>query len=256
MKCEGNRLKSFGMEWPYHGSLSRENMAAAGFFFQGPHDRVTCPFCKVFIDQWEDIDDPLLEHQLRCSTGCPFLQQRGLAAAAHNSPTYPLAGQNTHMDAYIYENHASYQPTDSTDTTDSGMEDPTNRLATFGHWPKSNVKYPYELYPAGFYYTGYGDRVCCFVCRGLVEGWNSIDNAWSEHARLFPDCEYVRTNKGEFYIDQVLNRPNVVTLKDKLRTYATQRGFTKYEIDQVLGEIYNDEEEMRQAVATMTDQSY
>lgn len=249
MKIEENRLRSFGLGWQHVGSLSGERMAAAGFYYQGPDDSVTCPFCRLFIEHWDLNDNPLEEHHKHCTTGCPFLQQRGLTAAAHNSHTHPPAGVDPQMDAYM-PRQSSFQP------TEREMEDRTDRLASFGGWPADNRKQPYELYPAGFYYTGEGDKVRCFDCGGCVEGWNHIDNAWSEHARLFPNCDYVRINKGEFYIDQVLNRPNVVTLKDKLRTFATQRGFTKFEIDQVLGEIYKDEEEMRQAVLNMTEHDY
>jgi hypothetical protein len=58
---EADRLKTFG-NWPV-SSISKNTMAAAGFYFLGRQDWVRCPFCGVQIGDWGLGDDPLSCHK-------------------------------------------------------------------------------------------------------------------------------------------------------------------------------------------------
>ena len=57
------------------------------------------------------------------------------------------------------------------------------RLQSFNSWPKSLSQKPTLLAKAGFYYTGTGDRVCCFCCGlgpwtdGLERRGRSVEGA-------------------------------------------------------------------------------
>jgi hypothetical protein len=44
-----------------------------------------------------------------------------------------------------------------------------------------------------------GDCVRCFFCGGGMKNWEGEDNPWIEHARWFPDCEYVKLCKGNSF---------------------------------------------------------
>ncbi|OWF36928.1 inhibitor of apoptosis [Mizuhopecten yessoensis] len=59
---------------------------------------------------------------------------------------------------------------------------------------------------AGFFYAGYGDYVRCFFCGGGLRNWEPGDDPWVEHARWFPRCAYVKQNKGQTFINLVLQR--------------------------------------------------
>ena len=257
MKEERQRLHSFKSTWPYEGSMSRQNMAKAGFYYSGISDKVLCPFCKISLDRWEKDDDPLKEHKMH-SSPCCFI-------------TDPMKSGNIPMDCcYVpsfldVTKHAgarsknpefdSYDPqamATSQQPIDPGMQNATDRMMTFGTWPKTHAKQPYELCPAGFYWTMQDDTVRCFWCGGYVKGWCQVEDPWVEHARLHPCCEFVKNEKSQFFIDQVLNTLEVRQLKDKLTVYAQQQGFNKYDIDPVLNKLYISEKEMSEAVLNMS----
>ena len=55
-------------------------------------------------------------------------------------------------------------------------------------------------------FSGYGDYVRCFFCGGGLRNWESGDDPWTEHAKWFPRCAFVRQNKGEKFVLDVLQR--------------------------------------------------
>jgi len=54
--------------------------------------------------------------------------------------------------------------------------------------------------------SGYGDYVRCFFCGGGLRNWEPGDDPWVEHARWFPRCIFVKQNKGQTFINLVLQR--------------------------------------------------
>ncbi|XP_060599867.1 putative inhibitor of apoptosis [Ruditapes philippinarum] len=73
------------------------------------------------------------------------------------------------------------------------------RQRSFSLWPEDHEIDPVILSQAGFYFTGMGDCVRCFFCGGGMKNWQGEDNPWVEHARWFPDCEYVKLCKGNSF---------------------------------------------------------
>ncbi|XP_071093821.1 baculoviral IAP repeat-containing protein 7-B-like [Haliotis cracherodii] len=77
------RLDSFA-DWPTrYVPKTPEELAAAGFFYIGSADRVTCFQCGITLRDWEEEHDPVAEHQ-RYSEHCQFsnktdLNQLGVA---------------------------------------------------------------------------------------------------------------------------------------------------------------------------------
>ena len=52
-------------------------------------------------------------------------------------------------------------------------------------------------------YTGYLDNVKCFFCNGGLRNWEADDEPWTEHARWFPDCGFLKQMKGMTFIEKV-----------------------------------------------------
>ncbi|XP_070569080.1 baculoviral IAP repeat-containing protein 8-like [Ptychodera flava] len=84
--------------------------------------------------------------------------------------------------------------------------DEDKRMATFNHWPSSDIVSSQELCRAGFYYTGIKDNVKCFHCDGGLRNWEPADEPWTEHARWFPKCEYILTERGSAFVNYVTSR--------------------------------------------------
>ena len=57
---------------------------------------------------------------------------------------------------------------------------------------------------------GSNDMVRCFYCGGKLRCWQANDDVWTEHARLFPLCPYVRNKKGSAFITHVQKTDNEV----------------------------------------------
>lgn len=88
------------------------------------------------------------------------------------------------------------------------MAPPSSRLSTFAtsSWRSSAVVKPRDLVKAGFYFLGISDFTKCFHCDGGLCQWEKGDDPWIEHARWYPECEYVRLTKGEAFIERVKSR--------------------------------------------------
>ena len=64
------REKSFST-WPEKKSISE--MIEAGFFYSGKSDTVYCFHCGLVLHQWEQSDDPRIEH-LKWSKYCGYIR--------------------------------------------------------------------------------------------------------------------------------------------------------------------------------------
>ncbi|XP_048769067.1 baculoviral IAP repeat-containing protein 3-like isoform X2 [Ostrea edulis] len=74
------------------------------------------------------------------------------------------------------------------------------RISSFKDWPTSMTQTPRDLATAGFLYAGYGDYTRCFFCGGGLRNWEAGDEPWTEHARWFPKCAFLRQNKGDEFV--------------------------------------------------------
>ncbi|CAC5423910.1 unnamed protein product [Mytilus coruscus] len=79
----------------------------------------------------------------------------------------------------------------------------SERLKTFNNWPSHYPQSPENLARAGFFYTGINDLVRCYHCGGGLTSWEAEDNSWVEHAHWFPQCTFLRQNKGDEFIQIV-----------------------------------------------------
>jgi len=89
------------------------------------------------------------------------------------------------------------------------------RLDTFyeraRNWPRHRLTAtPADMADAGLYYLGTDDKVKCFYCNGGLQNWDTYDEPWFEHAKWFPDCEFLLQQRGPEYVERVKNRfPNL-----------------------------------------------
>jgi len=81
------------------------------------------------------------------------------------------------------------------------------RIRSFSQsWPPQLRQRPQELAEAGFFHIGQGDRVKCFHCDGGLMNWQPEDDPWTEHARYFSQCGFLRLVKGDEFIAQSIQQ--------------------------------------------------
>ena len=84
-----------------------------------------------------------------------------------------------------------------------GMASLSAREASFNHiWPSNRMQTPKELAQAGFFYFGTADHTVCFHCGGGLGCWMPHDNPWEEHARCYPECQFLINERGEQWIQE------------------------------------------------------
>ena len=206
MVDEGQRRKTFQVNWPYSGNLSGVRMAQAGFYYVDDPDRVQCVFCRGSLHRWSKEDIPMKEHA-KAFSFCRFVKGMECGNRKYSSKmltnddlvnitTFTNNNEINNDSLGICTNRAAviqYAP-DSV------------RLRTYTRWPESNRITAEQLCDAGFYYTGFDDQVRCFYCDGRLTQWADGDDPWKEHARWFPGCSYLLNKKGKDYVDDVHRR--------------------------------------------------
>ncbi|QPG75528.1 hypothetical protein FOA43_002883 [Brettanomyces nanus] len=176
------------MKWPHSETLTPEEMAADGFYYDPTYshqDGVTCFYCKKkehdwmgLLDQQLDMDDgiqrkpPIIRH-LESSPNCPNARLLGARFECE------------HTTDFHWER-------------DDLFQDPMNsaeiRIKTFIGWPYKKKKgFPgaEELAANGFYYLGYDkgdDAVTCLYCGVSLEGWEEGDSVIEEHKARCLGC--------------------------------------------------------------------
>ena len=80
------------------------------------------------------------------------------------------------------------------------------RISSYQGWPTYLDQTPRAMAMAGFLFAGYQDYTRCFFCGGGLRNWEAGDDPWVEHARWFPQCAFVKQNKGETFIQTVLKK--------------------------------------------------
>ena len=68
----------------------------------------------------------------------------------------------------------------------------SERLSTYTCWPIQITQTKDSLARAGFWYTGFGDKVQCFSCGIALMKWAVNDDPWKEHETFSKDCQYLK----------------------------------------------------------------
>jgi len=69
---------------------------------------------------------------------------------------------------------------------------------------------PEELAKAGLFFTGRSDRVKCWYCNGGLQNWDYTDSPIEEHAKWYPQCEFILREKGTDFVQAIFDQnPNL-----------------------------------------------
>jgi Inhibitor of Apoptosis domain/Zinc finger, C3HC4 type (RING finger) len=200
MKNGKERLGSFRIgNWPL-AFMNPKPLAEAGFFYLCNRDRVQCAFCRVVVCGFAPGDDPLEEHQ-RHFPRCPFLMAYDVGNIPIERDPFRTPGHD------VCGNHTFDRPVPNGILDHVGPKNLefvsaySRSLSYTSEWPKDTPVQIKDLVAAGLYYFGKEDYVKCFYCDGGLRGWNIGEDPWVEHGRLWPQCLYVRLNKGDTFIE-------------------------------------------------------
>lgn len=191
MKSEEARLETFA-SWPSNSPVRPSDLAQAGLFYMGQNDLVQCFCCAGMLGAWEPGDSAWGEHETHYSN-CFFI----LGHDVGNIPLPGGSGQRSNNQAHM-----------------SNYED---RLQSF-----QGIQHPIDherLAQAGFYSTGAADRVLCFSCGGGLKGWQPEEDPWEEHAKHYPGCRFLLTEKGQEFVNSIQLQNNAAS--------SHQNGFSK-----------------------------
>ncbi|XP_013418147.1 E3 ubiquitin-protein ligase XIAP-like [Lingula anatina] len=197
---ELTRMQTFA-NFPDSCSVRPSELAKVGFFYLGTSDIVKCAYCGGKIGSWSRGDDAFGEH-LKHFPLCPFVQQR--QRREQNSTQQSNVSFDDNPIVTERPKHPQYAIVQK-------------RRTTFENWPNSKRQTPRELSIAGLYYAGFGDNVKCFFCGGGLRNWEPQDDVWTEHARWFPNCGYVKLSKGVTFIREILQRNSAIDQVSRVR---------------------------------------
>lgn len=195
---ENERRKTFEGFWRDIWPVSSKALAQAGFFYCGPEDMVQCAWCYGKLQGWEQGDDPLIEHA-RHFASCPKYGNRKAVNA-----TSLIKVHHTQGEAGIKGLGDDELGILTVRPSNPQFAIEASRLESYKNkWCSNLTQTPDTLSSAGFFYVGYLDKVKCFFCDGGLCNWEANDEPWTEHARWFPDCGFLKQVKGMTFIQKV-----------------------------------------------------
>uniref|UniRef100_A0A4W2G4P3 NLR family apoptosis inhibitory protein n=1 Tax=Bos indicus x Bos taurus TaxID=30522 RepID=A0A4W2G4P3_BOBOX len=195
---EKARLESF-KNWPFYaqGTSPRE-LSAAGFVFTGKHDTVQCFSCGGCLGNWEDDDDPWKEHA-KWFPKCEFLQsKKSLEEITQYIQSYKgfvdVTGEHF-LNSWV-KRDLSVASVCCNGSNSSSFVNEELLLQSFKSWHPSYPVGAAALAKAGFFYTGKSDIVQCYSCGGYLHDWKEGDDPLEEHAKFFPNCQFLQSVKS------------------------------------------------------------
>lgn len=211
-------------KWPCHPTpYLVSDLAKEGFFYLGDSDRTQCFSCSGVLRNWVP-SDIVTERHKESFPNCKI--HRG-----QDTGNLPMTNsQRRDMDLEYraqVEQHSSAnsEPPDPSpeqqyylaqrfvcmNAINPHMASLDRRIETFDHrWPKNGVTTSVaSIAHAGFFYTGVSVKTSCFYCDGCIQSWESVEEPWTEHAKHFPQCQYVVWKKGIDFIQRLQPCPNL-----------------------------------------------
>ncbi|NWY39020.1 BIR7B protein, partial [Sylvia atricapilla] len=227
MRSVARRMRTF-LLWPRTAPVSARDLAEAGFFYVGPRDEVQCFCCGGVLKDWRPGDCPIIEH-LNFFPSCKYLRGKDVGKEEMLSLQEifdTVDGQFLSvLQGIVSEDTALPNEPEYPEMVAEEM-----RLSTFENWPQNSIMHPEQLARAGFFYTGRGDVVRCFYCDGGVRSWSFGDDPWREHAKWYPECEFVLHSRGREFVSSVqetfsttLLAPSQLSTEEQLRRLQEER---------------------------------
>jgi hypothetical protein len=180
-------------------------LARVGFYYTGQSSATKCFSCGIIYKDWTSGDDPMTVHR-RLSPSCDIVR--------HNRQNISSTIDNQEMEKAPTQTSNQYQHSNGYATLEINVEKPKYpnyaqlqvRISSYQGWPTCLDQTPRDMAMAGFLFDGYQDYTRCFVCGGELRNWEPGEEPWIEHARWFPQCAFVKQNKGETFIQEVLKK--------------------------------------------------
>ncbi|XP_029430356.1 baculoviral IAP repeat-containing protein 1 [Rhinatrema bivittatum] len=221
MRSELKRLQSF-VSYELLSSWCPKKMAAAGFYYTGLKRSVQC-FCCGLLFCSTSLRTPPYEDHLKFRPDCEFIQGKDVG----NIPKYDVRVQNPAEN--LTERSEKYKTEDI-------------RLKSFDRWPFYARTEPTLLAAAGFFFTGVKDTVQCFSCGGCLGNWEEGDDPWKEHAKWFPECEFLKIKKSQKEIKHYIqNYDGFIGVVGKHFTTEWQKRTCPLESATIASNIFEDE---------------
>jgi hypothetical protein len=204
MSHELLRLSSLST-FPRNIDISMIHLARAGFYYTGQSSETKCFSCGIIYKDWTSGDDPMTVHR-RLSPSCDIVR--------HNRQTISSPIDNQEMERAPTQTSNQYQHSNGDATLEINIEKPKYpnyaqlqvRISSYQGWPTCLDQTPRDMAMAGFLFAGYQDYTRCFFCGGELRNWEPGEEPWIEHARWFPQCAFVKQNRGEAFIQEVLKK--------------------------------------------------
>ncbi|VDI35401.1 baculoviral IAP repeat-containing protein 2/3 [Mytilus galloprovincialis] len=98
------------------------------------------------------------------------------------------------------------------------------RISSYQRWPSYLDQTPREMAVSGFFFAGYHDYTRCFFCGGGLRNWELGDDPWVEHARWFPQCSFLKQNKGDVFVNDIQRRKKQLEITTKENNIHTSAG--------------------------------
>ncbi|XP_041255097.1 baculoviral IAP repeat-containing protein 7 [Onychostruthus taczanowskii] len=200
MRSVARRLRTF-QQWPPTAPVSARDLVEAGFFYVGPGDEVQCFCCGGVLKDWRPGDCPITEH-VRFFPSCKYIRGEDVG----NQEMLSLQEIFDTVDGQflsVLQGIVSEETALPNEPEYPEMVTEEMRLSTFENWPQNSSVHPEQLARAGFFYTGRGDVVRCFYCDGGVRSWSFGDDPWREHAKWYPECEFLLHSRGREFVNSV-----------------------------------------------------
>nr|XP_039257835.1 uncharacterized protein LOC120334395 [Styela clava] len=164
-----SRLRSFQFNKDFY--FNSEHFARAGFYaIQSQH--VNCYSCGITLQITEQLARSVFERKWHQSD-CQHIRKICHTIQPANQKKQLVAVE---ADGTISDDVRDPPGQQSIYIPPGDVRREAYRLSTYEHYPVSSPISRKSLAKAGFYYTGFFDRVKCFSCARTVERWNDIDS--------------------------------------------------------------------------------
>ncbi|XP_051659103.1 baculoviral IAP repeat-containing protein 7 isoform X1 [Manacus candei] len=251
MRSMARRLRTF-RRWPRTSPVSPRDLVEAGFFYVGPRDEVQCFCCGGVLKDWRAGDCPIIEH-LNFFPSCKYICGEDVGnqeMLSFQEIFDTVDGQFLSLlQGIVSEETALPNEPEYPEMVTEEM-----RLSTFENWPQNSDVRPEQLASAGFFYTGRGDVVRCFYCDGGVRSWSFGDDPWREHAKWYPECEFLLHSKGREFVSSVQETFSTTLLAPRRSWEQTEQDSPPSQ-DPVRREAGTSREEMQSVQQKESDES-
>ncbi|XP_071154217.1 baculoviral IAP repeat-containing protein 7-like [Mytilus edulis] len=167
--------------WPTNMCVLPEKLCDNGFYYMGIQDKVQCAFCGGILSGLTKDDDVHREHSEHFGQ-CELVRVKNNNCVRRfefsNSVQTCEKQENTSSDNNVKPHNSKYSLY-------------CDRLSTYQTWSKTLNQRPDDLAATGLYYKGTKDTCQCYMCGGILSGWETEDIPQVEHTKWFPKCPLV-----------------------------------------------------------------